>query len=128
MILLILLAAGSLLWIVQKGKYNKNNASDAVSNKITAEIYQDGALLYQIDLTAVDEPYTITVTATDGGENRIAVEKNRIGMIAADCPDKLCVKQGFIHSSLLPITCLPHHLVIQIVEDTSDARLDAIAY
>lgn len=129
-VLLTLLVAGSLLWIMEKWG---NNANGTDSNKITAEIYQNGVLLYSIDLHAVEEPYTLTITGPNGGENEIAVEKDGIGMLSANCPDKLCVKQGYIHSSLLPITCLPNHLVIQIREESktgsiTDSPADMITY
>ena len=74
----------------------------------TADIYQSGELLTSIDLSAVSQPYVFTVTGENGCTNEIEV------IISADCPDKLCVHQGFISDSRLPITCLPNRLVIQL--------------
>ena len=79
-----------------------------------ADIYQDGNLIRSIPLNHVEEPYIFTLTDTDGGTNTIEVRQGSIGIIAADCPDKICVNQGFIINSLTPITCLPHRLVIEI--------------
>ena len=79
-----------------------------------ADIYQDGNLIRSIPLNHVEEPYIFTLTDTDGGTNTIEVRQGSIGIIAADCPDKICVHQGFIINSLTPITCLPHRLVIEI--------------
>ena len=79
-----------------------------------ADIYQDGHLIESIPLNKVKASYTITVTSKDGGSNVIEVRPGAIGIASADCPDRLCVHQGFIKSATLPITCLPHRLVIQI--------------
>lgn len=81
---------------------------------LIADIYQNGKLIQSIPLNHVQEPYIITLTDTDGGTNTIEVRQSAIGIIAADCPDKICVNQGFIINSLTPITCLPHRLVIEI--------------
>lgn len=80
----------------------------------TADIYQSGELLTSIDLSAVSQPYTFTVTGENGYTNEIEVRPDEVGIISADCPDKLCVHQGFISDSRLPITCLPNRLVIQL--------------
>ena len=80
----------------------------------TADIYQSGELLTSIDLSAVSQPYIFTVTGENGCTNEIEVRPDQIRIISADCPDKLCVHQGFISDSRLPITCLPNRLVIQL--------------
>ncbi len=82
-----------------------------------ADLYQNGTLLKSIPLHQVSEPYTFTVTAEDGGVNVVEVRPGSIGILSADCPDKVCVRQGFISNSHLPITCLPHRLVIQIRQE-----------
>lgn len=80
-----------------------------------AKIRQDGELLRTIDLTAVDQPYDFTVTAADGGVNVVEVEQGRIRVSQADCPDQVCVRQGWIATDAAPVVCLPHGLVIEIV-------------
>ena len=42
------------------------------------------------------------------------VEPDGVSVTHADCPDHLCVKQGKITSSAIPIACVPHHLTVQI--------------
>lgn len=78
-----------------------------------AEIRIDGALYKSIDLDAVTVPYEIEIQ-TDYGENTIYVEHGKISVTHADCPDQICVKQGAIQSSAVPIACVPHHLSIEI--------------
>lgn len=86
----------------------------------TAKIWQEGVLLETIDLDRVTEPYTVTVSAKEGGVNVISVERGRIRVIEADCPDGVCVDQGWISDSSAPIACLPHGLIIEITGVNSD--------
>jgi len=86
-------------------------------------IYQDGILIDTVDLAAVTEPYTITVEG-DRGINVIAVERNRVRMLSADCPDGTCVRQGWISGGVMPIVCLPHRLVIGLEGGVTD--VDAV--
>ena len=46
--------------------------------------------------------------------NTVHVEPDGVSVTHADCPDHLCVKQGKITSSAIPIACVPHHLTVQI--------------
>jgi len=91
-----------------------------------ANIYQDGQLLYSIDLSAVETPYTIDIT-DDTGTNTVSVETGRICITDADCPDQICVHQGWIDQPGQPIVCLPHHLIIEIVGDTSSDSIDGLS-
>lgn len=124
-LLLTVLALCSLLWIWQ-GSYGISPEEATNSGKITADIYQDGELIQSISLDSVEEPYTFTITGDNGCRNEVEVRPGSIGIISADCPDKLCVHQGFIHSSLLPVTCLPNHLVIQIRTEENEAKNDTV--
>ena len=74
----------------------------------TAVIRIDGEVYQRIDLRAVTIPYDIEVQ-TDWGTNTVHVESD-----GADCPDLLCVQQGKITTSAIPIACVPHHLTVQI--------------
>jgi len=103
-----------LLWIASGGS---SSDSDKNSVKITAEIYQNGKLTQSISLNSVTEPYTFVVHGENGCENEIEVRPGCIGIISASCPDKLCVNQGFVDNSLLPIVCLPNNVVIQVYEE-----------
>lgn len=96
-----------------------------------AEIYQDGRLIYSIPLSSVQKTYTIDVEGEEEGHNHIEVRKGSIGITWADCPDKLCVRQGYIHNASIPITCLPNKLVIRLTpagESAPDNETDAVTY
>jgi len=87
-----------------------------------ARIFKDGILLETIDLAAVNKPYTIEVDS-NGRSNVIEVERGRIRMQTADCPDGTCVRTGWISRGVTPIVCLPHRLVIEL--ESSDKDIDA---
>ena len=90
-----------------------------------AEITVDGQVVERIDLDRVTEGYTFTVE-DKWGSNTIQVEPGRIRVLEADCPDQVCVRQGWISDEVTPIVCLPHRLVIQVSGGT-DAGVDALS-
>ena len=79
-----------------------------------ARITRDGVLLEEIDLDKVDVPRSF-VLEDESGSNTVAVEKGRIRVSKADCPDQICANQGWISDGAVPIVCLPHKLMIEIV-------------
>ena len=84
-----------------------------------ADIYQSGELLETIRLDTVTDEYTFEVPGANGASNTVCVRPGSIAIISANCPDQICVHQGFISTSLLPITCLPNRLVIRVREEVS---------
>ena len=73
--------------------YAVSHSSTGNGQALYADIYQSGELLETIRLDTVTDEYTFEV------------------------PDQICVHQGFISTSLLPITCLPNRLVIRVREE-----------
>jgi hypothetical protein len=126
LILLAILMAMSFLWI-----WNPLGLI-LQTGKPIAYIYQNGELLDEINLDSVHTSYKLMITNTGEQWNEVEVIHGSIGIIHANCPGQLCVSQGFISHSLLPITCLPHRLVIQIrfEQDASEGEqpMDAITY
>ncbi len=113
----------SVLWLRQRGAQN--------AATYTAYIYQNGRLLHSISLDQVTETYRFTVDAAGGGYNIVEVSPTGISIAEADCPDQICVLQGRVSDSLLPITCLPHRLVIELnpqVPAPTGSSPDAIVY
>lgn len=92
-----------------------------------ADIYQNGELLASLPLDDYDAPYRFTVTGENGCVNELEIHSGSIGMVSADCPDKLCVHQGFVDRPGLPIVCLPNKLVIQL-RDAEPESIDGIAH
>ena len=89
-----------------------------------AYIYLDGELIEMLDLSAFDKPYSLTVEG-ENGTNVVTVERGRIRVSDADCPDRSCVRQGWLSGGAAPIVCLPHKLVIEL-KYASKPDVDAI--
>ena len=56
----------------------------------------------------------------NGGSNILVIRDGDAWLREADCPDKLCVRQGKIHFSGQVITCLPNRLTVTIEGGESD--------
>ena len=78
-----------------------------------ADIYVAGVLVQRIDLERVKETEYLTVEGAIG-VNVLAVERGRIRVVEADCPDQICVRKGWAEDSLLPVVCLPNQMVIEL--------------
>lgn len=85
----------------------------------TAVIYKDRKITKKINLSTVSSPYEFDI---DGEKytNTVRVEKGRICIIKADCPDNTCVHQGYISDGVSPIVCLPNKITIKIEDDEND--------
>lgn len=90
------------------------------STQKTAKIMQNGAVIETIDLDKISKPREFEIVSPDGGHNTVRAEKGKIAVIRADCPDKICVRRGFITDGTLPVVCLPHKLSI-VIESSSSA-------
>lgn len=94
------------------------------SDNKTAVIYQNGEIIREIELDKITEPIEFDITS-DSHKNRIRAERGRIRVISADCPDKVCVNQGWIKNGAVPIVCLPHKITIEIKGGAE--QIDAVA-
>lgn len=86
------------------------------SDKNYAAVIQDGKTLYTIDLSS-EKDRTIRIDNPDGGYNVVEISGGTIFISEADCPDKTCIKTGKLTSEGVPIVCLPHRLVIKLVDE-----------
>ena len=95
-----------IIWIVII-KYN------AVNGK-TASISVNGDIIYTLNL---DETQNLNIH----GENNIILEvecgNGQIKVVSSECPDKICVKKGFISMTNENIVCLPAKIIIKIDGD-----------
>ena len=107
---LLAAVAASAAWLLFRG---------GSTGSPIARISRDGVLLEEIDLNQVEESYTLTFE-DERGTNTVLVEPGRIRISKADCPDQVCVNQGFISDGTVPIVCLPHRLLVEIVGAEGD--------
>ena len=85
------------------------------------QVVQDGRVLREIDLSRVAQRETFEVLWPDGGRNLVTVEPGRIRVSEADCPDQICVSQGWLSDQAAPIVCMPHRLIIRVKGETAQA-------
>ena len=86
---------------------------DLGAKKNFALIKIDGVIVRKHDLTAEE---IFTLEAGDG-KNIVAIKNGAIGVIEADCPDKICVRRGAIKNVGEVIACVPHKVLIEIAGD-----------
>ena len=63
---------------------------------------------------------------SEGGTNLLIISGGKAYVVEADCPDRLCVRQGWIGYDGESIVCLPHKLTVT-VRGGAEGRLDATA-
>ncbi|MBF0464109.1 MAG: NusG domain II-containing protein [Nitrospirae bacterium] len=100
--LLLIIASVSALFYVSAG----------VSKGAVVKIEVNNKLLYRYPL---NEDRRIHLEFMD-----IEIKGGRVAVTDADCPNKLCVKQGFIDRGA--IICLPNRTVITVEENGQNKR------
>ena len=92
-------------------------------SKSRVNIVRDGEVLYSLDLSK--EKNRSFVIRYGGSSNTVEIKDGNIRVSDAECPDKTCVRTGWLTSSAMPIVCLPNQLVIEFADENSE--IDALA-
>ena len=90
-----------------------------------AEVTLDGKFYKKILLSEHRGREQIDVK-TKYGYNIIEIKDQSIGIIDADCRDKICIKSGFISNPGQISVCLPHKLMIEIKSNDTEKNIDVI--
>ena len=112
LILALLLLAGAAYGLL---RLTREKGGEAI-------VTVDGELAATIPLSV---EATLPIGAGKGFSNVIEVSGGRVRVVEADCPDRLCVRQGWISYDGESIVCLPHKLVVTVRSTEGD--LDAVA-
>lgn len=84
---------------------------------VTAHGRQEGGVVV-VRVDGVEtERHSLAVDGTfplNGGTNILVIRDGQAWLSEADCPDKLCVKQGKIHYTGQVITCLPNRVTVTV--------------
>lgn len=99
--------------------YAVSHSSTGNGQALYADIYQSGELLETIRLDTVTDEYTFEVPERVAPRTPSASVRAASPLSLPIGPDQICVHQGFISTSLLPITCLPNRLVIRVREEAA---------
>jgi len=81
-----------------------------------------GKLFKRIDLSGTGNETTFTLQGTKGLAT-VEIENKRIRMSDAPCPDRICVRRGWIGKPGESIVCIPNEIHIYI---ESGDKLDAV--
>lgn len=118
-----------------------------------ANISYDGMIIMQIPLSQSEDRYYLLTESISGsyGEqpicsieelseeewlniqhpledyNVILCQNGEIRMVESSCPDQICVHHSAINATGENIICLPHKIVIEIIND-EESELDGVAY
>lgn len=85
------------------------------------EVVRDGEVLYRFDLKT-SEDQSIRIEYGDS-YNVIEILEGKIRVSEAGCPDKTCVKMGWLKSGT-PVVCLPNRLEVRFAEGSGG--IDAV--
>jgi len=64
---------------------------------------------------SLDKNQTVTI-GEDDWENILIIKDGKASMAKADCPDKICVNHAAISKKGETIVCLPHKVVVEVVD------------
>ena len=97
-----------------------------------ARIYKDGVLTEVVNLAAITEPFGLLIEDNNDdianrGYNYLEIEHGRLRVSNADCPDGLCIRQGWSSGGMLPIVCLPNRMIVTFDGGESGLDVDAVA-
>lgn len=99
-----------------------SSAGVAQSGGKVAEISEDGRVVRVMRLDG-DELY-----APRGHAGvRIMARGGMAGFVGSDCPDKTCVRFGFLSVAGQSAVCLPNRVVLRLVSEGDDG-VDSVSY
>lgn len=104
--------------------YLKYIKDDDFSSK-KAQISIDGEVYKTVNLDKFTNE-TIDLD-TEFGKNTIKLYDEGANIIDANCPDEICVEDGFIDKPGEILVCLPNKVVIEIIGEKED-ELDDTSY
>lgn len=127
-LLLLLIVFGVLLSVIIKNGDNNSltswkNSNNPEKEDVYAVIKKDDKIIKCVNLTKLNKREVIKVP---GQYNEfIVADQKKICFMSADCPDRLCVKSGWIGRPGQLAVCLPNRTMIKIVLD-NDKMLDGV--
>lgn len=107
--LAVLFAFGIVLTV---GIYCFSENGSAITVTVDGQLYGTYTL---------SESREIPIEMDGGISNVIVIEDGAAYMKDADCPDKLCMRQGAISRDGQTIVCLPHKLVVEVIGGEKEA-------
>ena len=101
-IIILLIALSFALLIIRINKRTGYNVTVSADGDVIETFYLDEDMEYRFE--------------TEAGFNVIVIEDGQVYVREADCRDKICVNHSKISNVGEAIICLPHKLVVEIME------------
>lgn len=95
--------------------------------KVYAVIEADSELVQKISLGEGGPTLEVKVEGFEG-ETLLQVRKDKIRILDSPCPDRDCVRQGWISRPGQILVCLPNRVVVKIQSDKTQDELDGISF
>jgi len=92
---------------------------------VQASIYKNGELTRTVGIPLITIRFNVTVQDRSSF-NTIEVERGRLRMSDASCPDGVCIRQGWKSGGVMPIVCLPNRVVVTFEGGSADNGVDAV--
>lgn len=123
----IILIVGIVLWSIFSLFSLKNSVEGSASRYVSVKVA--GEEIQRIELTRENIGKTFPVN-TRYGYNLIEIGDGKVRVIEADCPEQIDVLQGYIENTGEIIVCLPHRLIIEIVDESENHEdiIDGVNY
>ena len=103
-LIVCILCTGIILLLFMNSALTKGNTVRVTMNNCVTATY------------SLNENITEILRTEDGSYNTLVIENNAVYIREADCPDLICVKQHTINRVGETIVCLPHKLIVEIVD------------
>jgi len=97
------------------------------NSKRILNIYSDGRLYATYDLNDLNDLIEKKIENKHGSLT-VCISREKCYVKDADCEDRLCEKQHFISKVNQTITCLPNRILIEIVSQKPDEKVDMVAF
>ncbi len=89
----------------------------------TVYIEKNGKLYETLSL---NQDKKVMVHVSEDDYNIVEVKNGKARISKTNCPDKVCIKQGWINKTGESIVCLPHKVVVRIPGEMQD--VDEVTY
>ncbi|MEN6326189.1 MAG: NusG domain II-containing protein [Syntrophomonas sp.] len=117
-ILIICLAVIAVLMLAWNTFGVRSNQS------VKAVITQNGSIIKEINLNDLKKPESVYIN--EPVKQVIRAEKGKIRFVESDCPNKTCVKTGWLTKAGDRAVCIPSKVVVTIVGENN--KIDTFAY
>lgn len=79
------------------------------------------------EVLPLDTDATMDIEDGNGGTNTLVIENGCAKVVSANCPDGICTNHKKINKNGESIICLPHKVVVTVVNDSDADSIDAVA-